>query len=202
MASYVTREQRDLDVQRATMILEAAAKAQGMNISTSQDVVRVKDTDGTTILSLYRPYYTSSNRFFIEGLFVPYMAGRIVGRSRYASKRSFWRSTAVKAATDALPYIRRQNTAESLEAERQRVLSSRDERPSKYAGTSGRYISGSDMNAFALAAFRSGFRCEDECINATLAQAAANEDSRLSDSLWYDLLWNSFAPAIRDAQAA
>jgi hypothetical protein len=196
MATTPTREQRAADIERATAIITDAATAQGMSIVTSQDVVRVKDTDGTIVLSMYMPYWLTSNRFHVDGLFVPYVTGKIIGRSRFASKRTFWRSTAVTAAPEAVQYIRRQNVREALLAERDRVLRDRSDRPSKHDAL-GRHLSDSEVKSFAKVAYRAGFRTGDASIDNTVALAVAQDEERLSDSLWYDLLWNSFEPALR-----
>jgi len=201
MSRYQSADQRRADMEVAARILLSAAEAQGMTSTSSADVIRVKDADGTVVLALYAPAPYGAPRYFVEGMFVPH-AGRIVGRSRFANKRSFWRASALKAAMEAVQYVRRQNKAETIEAERQRVLASRDERRSPYAGeASGRYISNGDVSAFAKAAYLDGFRTGDDSVDTTVRFAVLMDANRLSDSLWYDLLWTSFVPAMRDAQA-
>ena len=196
MSRYQSAEQRRADMEVAARVLLSAAEAQGMTITSSADVIRVKDTDGTTVLSLYAPAPYGAPRYFVEGMFVPYLHN-MVGRRRFATKRSFWRASALKAAMESVQYIRRQNTAETIEAERQRVLRDRHERRSPYAAeVQGCYISGSEVTAFAKAAYLDGFRSGDDGLDNTVRLAVLQDADRLSDSLWYDLLWNSFTPAM------
>jgi hypothetical protein len=203
VAKYITQAEVKLQMELAQHVLEAAAAAQGMTIVATADVIRVKDTDGSIILSLYAPSWSGSRRFWVAGKFVPYQY-KIVGRARFLEKTSFFRADGLQAARDAVPYIRRQTDVELLRKQRDQAIGLRNER-TPYRGPDANEIPkeyGSHVEVAALEAYVSGWRSSDATANQQLERMLRNTERAVSDSVWYDILWAGWQVDIARAEAA
>lgn len=202
MSKYLSRDQINAQMRLVTALLTEAADAQGMTIKGSDDVVRVVDTDGSIILSLYAPSWGRSTRFWVSGKFVPYQY-KIVGRPRHLERTSFFRADGLQAAREAIPFIRRQTDAEMLRKRRDTALSNmRESHP--YRGPDVHEIAkeyGSHVEVAALEAYVQGWRSTDATANAQMERQLRGVQANLSDNVWRELLMFSWNVDIQRAEA-
>jgi hypothetical protein len=193
MSKYLTKDARVAGMKHAALLLDNAARAIGGSTSITEDVIRVRNAQDSTILSLYAPNPWGSPRWIVTGEFVPTLAGR---RYRFSNRRSFWRGDALKAAQEALQYVRGTTPMEALTAERDRLLrdDERDYRGPKASELRVPYTSEAEM--FGLQMYLQGHRSPDPDANDAMEYKLRQHEERLSDDLWARLLFWSFAPAI------
>jgi hypothetical protein len=193
MSKYLTKEARANGMKAAAAMLDNAATAIGGSTAVTEDVVRVRNAKGSTILSLYAPNYWGSPRWVVTGDFVPVAAGR-----RWSNRRTFWRGDAVKAAQEALQYVRGQTRYEQVVEARDRALRA-DDTPYRGPKPSDLPRVYGAADAFAVEAYLSGLRSADAEVNVGLERLAREHHERLSDKLWDQIIKWSFAPELEAA---